>query len=565
MAASKALAMPRTFGAPAPLSPGYQEIVIGLVYYAGATGSTFCDDVRTLLADHGYPASDVIKVSALIAERAPEGTVPPLKTEGRARGRHRLKRVFALQDQGDALRQGNPAVLAALAIERIRLLRGGPPTPDGRRAFIIDSLKHRDEVELLRLVYGSNFRLIAIHCSRVHRKERLLREKFRSAKREDVERFLDRDEQDRTRDWGQEVNKVFYQADYFIDNNHPQEGVKYLPDLKRFMHLCVGGAMARPTVEETGMYHAQASALRSACLSRQVGAAILSPEGRLLALGTNDVPKSGGGLYHDGDSPDHRCFRWAEWCACPDDPRWTTLYDESPVGTPHCHNSRRKHELRRTIGDWLADRLAPVLGERVAREIGSGGGGLFVSKEKARIEALVREILHDPALLRDMPGIQDLIEYSRSIHAEMDALMSALRSGLSTVGATLYCTTYPCHHCARHIVAAGIGTVYYMEPFIKSLALELHHDALVHDAEEVPGKVSILPFTGVGPRLYGELFLKEGEWKTETGRFQPPRGAGLRRTIQLDSLDAVEQRAARLARPASGGAVQRIPGRKPSA
>lgn len=43
------------------------------------------------------------------------------------------------------------------------------------------------------------------------------------------------------------------------------------------------------------MYSAYAASLQSACLSRQVGAALLDDEGNLLAVGKNDVPKSGGG------------------------------------------------------------------------------------------------------------------------------------------------------------------------------------------------------------------------------------------------------------------------------
>lgn len=59
-------------------------------------------------------------------------------------------------------------------------------------------------------------------------------------------------------------------------------------------------------------------------------------------------------------------------------------------------------------------------------------------------------------------------------HAEMAALMSCARSGGSPVDGTLYCTTFRCHNCAKHIVAAGIRSVVYVEPYPKSKAKDLY-------------------------------------------------------------------------------------------
>src|SRR5260370_40737378 len=81
--------------------------------------------------------------------------------------------------------------------------------------------------------------------------------------------------------------------------------------------------------------------------------------------------------------------------------------------------------------------------------------------------------------------VDDLTEYSRSIHAEMEAILSVAREGKhSLVGATLFSTVYPCHGCARHIVAAGITNVVYIHPYSKSKAIKLHHDAI----KEYPNK-----------------------------------------------------------------------------
>ena len=107
-------------------------------------------------------------------------------------------------------------------------------------------------------------------------------------------------------------------------------------------------------------------------------------------------------------------------------------------------------------------------------------------------------------------GISDLTEYGRVVHAEMNALLSCARIGTSTDRATLYCTTFPCHNCAKHIIDAGIKRVVYVEPYPKSRAFELHSDAITPKTESVDASntTNILfePFTGVGARRFLDLF-----------------------------------------------------------
>ena len=50
----------------------------------------------------------------------------------------------------------------------------------------------------------------------------------------------------------------------------------------------------------------------------------------------------------------------------------------------------------------------------------------------------------------------DVIEYGRTVHAEMAAITDAARRGASVRNTTMYSTTFSCHDCAKHIVAAGI-------------------------------------------------------------------------------------------------------------
>lgn len=82
----------------------------------------------------------------------------------------------------------------------------------------------------------------------------------------------------------------------------------------------------------------------------------------------------------------------------------------------------------------------------------------------------------------------------------------------------MYCTTFPCHNCAKHIIASGISRVVFIEPYLKSKALEFHKDSImIHypqdksgedDAVKFPYKprVKFEPFFGVGPRRFLDLF-----------------------------------------------------------
>lgn len=120
--------------------------------------------------------------------------------------------------------------------------------------------------------------------------------------------------------------------------------------------------------------------------------------------------------------------------------------------------------------------------------------------------------------------LKSLIEYSRAIHAEMDAITTMARiAQVSTVGKTLYCTTYPCHNCARHIVTAGIKRVVYIEPYEKSLAADLHGDSISHGepAREDKAKVVFDNFEGTAPRRYAKFFGNSRPGKDQKGKAIP--------------------------------------------
>ncbi|NMO17674.1 hypothetical protein HPC49_10325 [Pyxidicoccus fallax] len=233
-----------------------------------------------------------------------------------------------------------------------------------------------------------------------------------------------------------------------------------------------------------------AASLRSGSLARQVGAVITSASGDVISTGANDTPQYGGGQY------------------------WPGAHDQRDSARGVDYNDVLKRRLVVQIMRKVKDRYAP-------------------GEESASDNALYeegRKFFSDTGLL-------DITEYSREVHAEMAALSASSRMGASTQGAHLYATTFPCHNCAKHIVAAGIERVYFVEPYPKSHALRLHDDSIAQmDGQDVKGRVAFTPFMGVGPRRFFDLFSmqlssgrpvarknREGlkvEWKTTKS---PPR------------------------------------------
>jgi cytidine deaminase len=228
------------------------------------------------------------------------------------------------------------------------------------------------------------------------------------------------------------------------------------------------------------MFHAKAAALRSSELGRQVGACISTDEGDVVSLGTNEVPHGGGGLYWSGDKPDVRQFQ---------------------VGTDS-NDAHKQILIQDTLArlkeaGWLRKDLLSMSGEELAKAATTGEARVF-SKESR---------------------IANLIEFGRAVHAEMAALVDAARRGVSVKDCTMYVTTFPCHLCARHIVAAGIKQVVYIEPYPKSLTTELYPDSITVENDAPNDQVvRFLPFVGISPRQYLRLFEASKRKDSTTGK-----------------------------------------------
>ena len=350
-----------------------------------------------------------------------------------------------------------------------------------RTAYIVRQLKRPEEVELLRKVYGKQFVLISAYGTVENRKRAIenalrrslpldLQDHELSAK---AEQLIFRDQDEEADNHGQHLRDTFHLADVFVDGNS-----KAAMDtmISRFIDAFFGKADIAPSKWEYGMYAAKSASLRSSDLSRQVGAAIFTKDGELIAQGCNEVPKAFGGTYWDGEDPDYR-----------------------DVKLGHDPNDLLKKQLLR---DLLERLLRTGMLSDEAKAIGSAS---------SIVEALTKKPSNPdaPKAYGSLVGasVMELTEYGRVVHAEMCAICDAARLGRALKDAILFCTTFPCHNCTKHLLAAGISRVIYMEPYPKSKAKELHmHEIEIEKRSET--RVSFLPFLGISPARYRDIFQK---------------------------------------------------------
>lgn len=448
-------------------------MVFGLVGPIGVDMSAIDHTLASALSSVGY-STHSIRVTELM-------TQIDVDVEMITDSADPLKHYESRIDYANAVRARcqSDAALAALAIHAIRSTRVAAngvasgtindlaDLPLEKHAYILRQFKRREEIELLRKVYGRKFVQVSVNVDADERAKSLALKMAvqnpnldQRACEDFASKLIERDLDERAVEHGQRIGDVFHLGDVFVD---ARTDATTEATIRRFIEAFFGKNSLSPSPDEYGTYMAASAALRSLDTSRQVGAAIFTQHSEVIALGSNEVPKAGGGTYWGNDIHPHRDF------------------DEG-----HDANTTNKQRL-------LFD---------LVRRLRLGN---FISTEKTDVE-LFSEVAASPSVEEAL--VLDITEFGRMTHAEMNAITDAARLGRPTKGGILYCTTFPCHNCAKHIVAAGIDRVVYIEPYPKSRALDLHYDSITTNPDD--GKrVLFEHFHGISPRRYRDIFEKQ--------------------------------------------------------
>jgi deoxycytidylate deaminase len=449
------------------------EVVFGICSQIGSLKKSVIDSIEKSFKGFGYTVKK-IKLREFIDPYINSDKSHPDKTLEYNEYKKKIETGNELRDKY------GKDYLANLAISRIasdKKEKFGIEKPEDvdkvesqRICYIIDSIKHTSELSAFRDVYQGVFYLLSIYTPYNERVKNLAEPNITI---NEAKELIEIDQfEDLPKDNGQQVRKVFVDADFFIRVEKETNKTEVQKKIERYVNLIFEYGIETPTIKERAMYEAKSASVNSACLSRQVGASIITKSGELISTGWNDVPKFGGDLYTSNDIEDNRCFK-----------------------TGICYNDHNKSRIKEYIKNEFRIKIDKENSDEIANI-------------RDKITTLLDETLEESS-------IKSLIEFSRSVHAEMHAIINAGKlNGEKIRGGILFCTTYPCHNCARHIIAAGIEKVYYIEPYIKSKAPELHDDSITENENE-HNKVQILLFDGVSPRRYLNFFKMTQERKQD--------------------------------------------------
>ncbi|MEM7730475.1 MAG: deaminase [Pseudomonadota bacterium] len=458
------------------------ELIMCLCGAVGTNLTEAGDAIETALLEVGYTPKR-LRITDLIKEHDAFSALKPDMPED--------ERLYALISAGNHLRKSmddNDAAVR-LIISQIfatrRELNKDPEVPAEGTCFLVHSIKRPEEVETLRALYGDRVFLISVFERKIKRVENLVNKMTRTAisvqeakYKKIAEEIIRVDREEEGDPYGQRVEKVYPQADVFLRSG---DGMR--DEARRFIRLLFGAPFITPSLMESLMFQAEAVSRRSADLSRQIGAVIANDAGQVLATGYNEVPHPQGGVnWKQPDKAD---------------------YDDRDYKVGRDSAAFTKLEL-------VAEALAAL------RDAG------WLAKEYASLDNddLAKKALFEGGKPLDKKGVTNILEFGRIVHAEMAALTEASMREISVKGSILYTTTFPCHMCARHIIAAGISRVVFIEPYPKSRAKSLYERMIRIDGDNegdlVENAVVFESFRGVAPRRFLHMF-EMGKRKNEAG------------------------------------------------
>ncbi|NHR07577.1 dCMP deaminase family protein [Chromobacterium haemolyticum] len=464
------------------------EIVIALVGAIGTDLKKIIEPIKNKLKSYNYTSHDIRVSKQVIDFIYPNQDNLPKKFE----------HISYYMDKGNEIRKlaNDNGILAggiSLVINEARKKEqdaAEQPGPLKNTAFIINSIKTPEEIIRLREIYQTGFYAISVYSEEKRRKKTLIDMVMTE---EQAEALIRRDEEDPD-SYGQKTRDAFHLSDFFVSYDGNEDIVTN--SIHRIIDIIFGDPFKTPTFDEFAMFMAFSSALRSADLSRQVGA-VIAKDQTIISTGSNDVPKFKGGVY------------------------WPSI-----TATGEVVDDTRGRDYKRGVDSNSIEKQEII--SSIIKKIENQITSRHIKNKIARKKVLnrIKKVLYGSK-------IKDITEYGRVVHAEMDAILNCARNGISTSSTNLYCTTFPCHNCAKHVIASGIERVVYIEPYPKSKAMCFHDDSISSVKDDYKTKVIFEPFVGVGPRRFFDLFsmqMSDGfpiKRKNSSGKVFPWPGQSL--------------------------------------
>ena len=454
------------------------ELFIGLVGATGADLNTVYDDIKKILKEFNYNVYQ-IKISKFFYDSyfTNKYNIEINKNN------NVFQRVYDQMEAGNKIRKvsGYSSILAMYAIQEVQKIREETYSDNSKSkkgiAYVFQSLKHPEESKLLNEIYGPGYYQIGVYSEEEKRINYLKSKK--NINESNARKLVEKDT-DENKPYGQKTRDTFQLSDFFIKQNQNTKDSSQ-KDIGRIFDLIFGHPYKTPTIDEHMMYMAYTYSTRSSDLSRQVGTVICNEAKDIIGLGSNDVPCFGGGPYWPDDKEDWRDYRY--------------IQDEWKNNDLLENRGKRGEDTNQVNRDQIIEKIIKVFQDET--------NWSFSEDKTSEIKL---------KLLKEA-GINDIKEFGRPTHAEMSAILNCTRNGISPQGGTIYCTTFPCHNCARHIIDAGIKRVVFVEPYPSSKAKLLHCDSILVESKSAENdkKVTFEHFIGTSARRYLDLFsLKLG-------------------------------------------------------
>lgn len=435
------------------------------------------------------------------------------------RRHHRVAMSQFLQDRGEELRRHGCAFgcgtggaqeggdyCGRIAEEANLLTKFFRQTPSDSRTgwFVMECFRTRAEVEHFRRRIESFFlvSVFATYSDRRERKRKQWSENFDDPK-EIGRRFEELEKKDRGPQneseklefWPINVEAAVDVSDIAINNPTVPEAADqeaWEPVLQRkflrMLSLITEPGCCPPTAAEENMHLAHSAALRSTCMSRQVGAVITKGLGHVLAVGWNDTGMgqlgcglggalTGGSLQTKYDQMraylEERLGTEA----------WSKVWLDIGMDNLFCFRERV------TLLDEMCSILRkPGDAKEVGRLIARGPEDGKHPGELVRLA----QVLNHAVLGRR-------VDFCRALHAEENALLQANRlGGVSVADGTIYVTASPCEMCTKSLYQAGIKKIVYTQVYPGTWAHAFRTDGIRN--------INFEQFEGVKSPGYYRLF-----------------------------------------------------------